>query len=638
MVTAEFPGDRRSMTLATETTSAAAKSSRSPAIERWLQPNGWLLLGMWLFAALHFYNVWPTLGVVFRDTDDLMRLAEVRDFLAGQGWFDLHQYRLDPPADVPMHWSRFVDLPIALLIRLFSLGLDPANATRAAMFVWPAIPFLPVLWASRTLGVRFGGGWAAFPAVYLMATLGLVVAQFVPGRIDHHNVQIMLTMVLLAVLAGPAGRKRGALVGLLGAVMMAIGMETLPFLILAVVGLAVAWLVDGDEAGETKAFGLTLAAATLAVAGATLPPSEWGRGACDALSLNYVGLAVVGGIGLAGAAAWAPSGRGGRGGLLAGVAIAAIAAFAWPEPACLKGPFGQILPEVRSAWLDGVNEVQPWQKVFAEEHLGAILALVTPVLGLLAFGWLARESEGRRTLGFWVLGAALATALAIGLMQIRTMVYANTLAVPLVAAAIGVAGRRAEFGGRSISVAVLGGSILANCMVLQLALEQVAPASWRSEAALSDAAQGLSSPVANQNAETTAAAAAAFGSACYTTTSFEGLAALPTGLVVADINLGPSILVATHHSVVAAPYHRMQRGILDAHHMLHRAPAEALPLLAARGVDYLVFCSSDRSKATAGSLLQRLEKGEAVVGLEEIPGKGVVRVYRVHRGPVLTAR
>lgn len=626
------------MTLAAETTPAARPSSRSPAIERWLQPNGLLLVGLWLFAALHFYNVWPTLGVVFRDTDDMMRLAEVRDFLAGQGWFDLHQYRLDPPSEVPMHWSRLIDLPIALLIRLFSLVLDPANATRAAMFVWPAIPFLPVLWASRTLGVRFGGGWAAFPAVYLLATLGLVVAQFVPGRIDHHNVQIMLTMLLLTVLTGPAGVKRGAIAGLIGAAMMTIGMETLPFLILGVVGLAVAWLVGGDETGETKAFGLTLAAATLVAAGATLPPSEWGRGACDALSLSYVGLAVVGGVGLAGAAAWAPAGRVGRGGLLAVVAVAAVAAFAWPEPACLKGPFGEILPEVRSAWLDGVNEVQPWPKVFAEEHVGAILALVTPMFGLIAFGWLARDGAVRRMIGFWVFGAALATALAIGLMQIRTMVYANTLAVPLVAAAIGRIGRDAEVGGRSISVAVLGGSILANCMVLQLALEQVVPASWRSEAALSNAAQGLASPVASQNAETTAAAAAAFGSACYTTTSYEGLAALPTGLVVADINLGPSILLATRHSVVAAPYHRMQRGILDAHHMLHRAPAEALPLMAARGVDYLVFCTSDKSKATAGSLLERLEKGEAVVGLEAVAGPGPVRVYRVHRGPVLTAR
>ena len=48
-------------------------------------------------------------------TDDAMRLVQVRDLLAGQGWFDLTQYRLNPPDGVAMHWSRLIDLPIAIL-------------------------------------------------------------------------------------------------------------------------------------------------------------------------------------------------------------------------------------------------------------------------------------------------------------------------------------------------------------------------------------------------------------------------------------------------------------------------------------------------------------------------------------------
>ena len=48
-------------------------------------------------------------------TDDAMRLVEVRDLIAGQGWFDLTQYRLDPPG-LPMHWSRVIDAPLAAII------------------------------------------------------------------------------------------------------------------------------------------------------------------------------------------------------------------------------------------------------------------------------------------------------------------------------------------------------------------------------------------------------------------------------------------------------------------------------------------------------------------------------------------
>ena len=48
-------------------------------------------------------------------TDDAMRLVEVRDLINGQGWFDLRQYRLNPPG-VLMHWSRVIDFPLTMSI------------------------------------------------------------------------------------------------------------------------------------------------------------------------------------------------------------------------------------------------------------------------------------------------------------------------------------------------------------------------------------------------------------------------------------------------------------------------------------------------------------------------------------------
>src|ERR1700733_1318490 len=56
-------------------------------------------------------DVWRTNFI--SDTDDATRLVQVHDFLAGQGWFDLTQYRIDPPDGLLMHWSRLVDVPIA---------------------------------------------------------------------------------------------------------------------------------------------------------------------------------------------------------------------------------------------------------------------------------------------------------------------------------------------------------------------------------------------------------------------------------------------------------------------------------------------------------------------------------------------
>src|SRR4029079_4818561 len=82
----------------------------------------------------------PTLS-----TDDAMRLVQVRDLLAGQGWYDLTQYRLSPPEGVVMHWSRLIDVPIAFLIRVTDWAVPAALAERLARTGWSAAPLLALL-------------------------------------------------------------------------------------------------------------------------------------------------------------------------------------------------------------------------------------------------------------------------------------------------------------------------------------------------------------------------------------------------------------------------------------------------------------------------------------------------------------
>jgi hypothetical protein len=42
--------------------------------------------------------------------DSIMRLLSVRDWLNGQGWFDMSNGRVLPPEGISLHWSRYVDL------------------------------------------------------------------------------------------------------------------------------------------------------------------------------------------------------------------------------------------------------------------------------------------------------------------------------------------------------------------------------------------------------------------------------------------------------------------------------------------------------------------------------------------------
>jgi hypothetical protein len=70
-----------------------------PALARLQSPHIVLMLGLaWLvIVAQLLAEHWSETAQTLSDMDDAMRLVQVREFLAGQGWFDLHEMRLGPP-------------------------------------------------------------------------------------------------------------------------------------------------------------------------------------------------------------------------------------------------------------------------------------------------------------------------------------------------------------------------------------------------------------------------------------------------------------------------------------------------------------------------------------------------------------
>ena len=111
------------------------------------------------------------------------------------------------------------------------------------------------------------------------------------------------------------------------------------------------------------------------------------------------------------------------------------------------------------------------------------------------------------------------------------------------------------------------------------------------------------------------------------------------GLIAANIDLGPHIVAMTPHRVVAAPYHRLDKGILAGHAILHGTPEEAERTARSLGVSYIVLCGATNAagaKPASGgkypnSLRARLMRGEPIGFLQEIapaPDKPI-RVWRV---------
>ena len=130
-----------------------------------------------------------------------------------------------------------------------------------------------------------------------------------------------------------------------------------------------------------------------------------------------------------------------------------------------------------------------------------------------------------------------------------------------------------------------------------------------------------------------AAPAAAAAAPCWTPAATAAAAALPHGLVLAPIDLGPEILYFTPHSIVGAPYHRNGAGNLAVLDAFAATPADAVRLAGALGAGHIFFCPGEpRYEATApDSLDSALERGDVPAWLTPILGDpdARIRLYRI---------
>ena len=151
------------------------------------------LAGALLALCLHALAGFPTLAAANGDNDSLLRLVEIRDLIGGQGWFDLHQYRMGPQGGFVMHWSRLVDAPIAAIILVVSAFTGKlATGETVALFAWTTPLMAAALAFMLRIARAVGGEWALLPAFIICTAALHFGGVFAPGDIDHHNVQLTL--------------------------------------------------------------------------------------------------------------------------------------------------------------------------------------------------------------------------------------------------------------------------------------------------------------------------------------------------------------------------------------------------------------------------------------------------------------
>jgi hypothetical protein len=576
-----------------------------------LPPFAVLLVLCWFIVALQLIGMnWTTAMRTLQDTDDALRLVEMRQFLAGQSWFDLHLGRLGPPLGYDSHWSRLIDAGLAGLFSAFHLLVDAAQAEFLMRVVWPLLWLLPAIVAAAAIAWRIGGREAALLLLLLVLVGMPAFQQFAPGRIDHHNVQIALVMAVIAATAWSERVSCAALAGVLTGLALAIGLEGLAFLVIAGAAIALRFGFDRDGAVALRAYGLSLAVATLCGFLVSVGPDRWGRTACDTMAINWMEPVVVAGLSLALAGGLLHrAGLPARFAAVAAAAALAGVAFVVLEPRCLGGPYAMMDPTLRQVWLAHVHEMQSLRAIFGREPALAATLLAFPLAATMAVVMLGREAAMRRNPGFLI--AAIAALAGLGLMVAVAKMYnyAVWLGMPLVAALIPrlfVRLRLPSFGARFLFVVMMTPAVL----------------SWGAGAVVQAAGARVDQDVERQSR------------GCFDSKNYAALARLPKGLIASDIDYGPFILALTPHAVVGAPYHRLPEGILAGHRMFALPSEEARRAIVDHGVDYLVTCGDAAMggltiEENARGLWGRLAAGEPPDWLEKLPDGGAFSVYRV---------
>jgi hypothetical protein len=509
-----------------------------------------------------------------------------------------------------------LDVPLALLIKAFSLFLPIDEAERLTRIVFPLTLLFFLYAAIAGLARRLVGPEAMLPATVIAVLTGAVFAHFEPGRIHHHIAQILLIVLILRATIDAvenASVGRAALAGALAALSLSINVENITYILVEIAVFALAFVARGEAFARALAsFAIALAASSLVVFVATIGPSHYFIGVCDAFSSAHLIAIFIGAAALATMAAGARL-LGAWPQRLAASALGGavvIGALALAYPSCLADPQAGVDPLLRAYWLRYVEEARPLIAMILAKPSDFFVFACAPLLGLAAALFAAwRERDAMRV--NWLIVAAFATmGLATTLWQVRAISSASALAL---FGGVFVAARAMNWAHRQKSVLAKFSPILVIMLFCSAFWAIIAAAAVNEPAGAGEPAMACRSPA-----------------------TIRTLTALPKSLLMGPIDMGSDILAQTDHSVLAAPYHRNNHGNGEMVRAMLAKPDEARKIIADSGAAYLVFCPAlmESHLYAAGEregLAAMLLDGRAPDWLAPVavPPEAHLRVYRI---------
>jgi hypothetical protein len=577
----------------------------------------WVRLSLiaWLGIAVYYVaQRWTGIHYLqLGDTDDNMRLMQVRAWLGGQGWYDLRQYRLNPPLGFDMHWSRLVDLPIAGLIVLLRPFVGPREAEMLACGIAPLLPLSIAILGIGVTVRRLVSIYAWPLAIVLLLCCSATMLMYMPERIDHHGWQLAMLSLAVAGLSDPRGARGGAIVGVASAVSLTIGLEMLPYAALAGTILTLRWIWDRSEAPRLAIYALCLGAGSglgyalfASYADAVLR--------CDALTPVWLSVMVMAGA-LLFALGWAnPANRWVRLGLAVAAGAIIVIGFALVFPQCLGRP-EQASPELQKNWLNMIREAKP---LYTHPFRVAFPVAVMPVVGVIGAAVAAWRARGTALGAAWATVLLFVTGAALLLLwQARAGPAAQMLSVPgavalawlLIPRLRGSRSALVRVFGTVAAILIIGSGLFAGLAIRFLPIDRPSK-----RVQIIDRASGQ----------------------CPTMTALRPLDRYPAQTIFSFVDLGPRIITITHHDAVAGPYHRNGDAILDVQHAFSGSPGNFRAIAKRHGATLLLVCPNMAESTiyrvrAPGGFYDQLAHRKTFDWLEELPmpAKSPLRLWRI---------
>lgn len=570
------------------------------------------VLALWLaVSAILIYSGWD--HIILRsgwDPDDQLRMVQLRDFLNGQSWFDVTQYRMNGDLGAPMHWSRLVELPLALIILLLAPITGQAAAEMVAGAIVPLCGLgLTALIIGR-IAARLASREAGLVAVLITLISPPVLMQFRPMRIDHHGWQIVMAVLALWTIFWPGKKQGGVILGLALAIWLHISLEGAPMTAAFFLLLGWRWIFEKAHGQRLIWTIISFALSSFALFIATQAAGLSAPVYCDTISPPHIAAIAAAAAIMLPAIIAEPNRRFVRLAVAAAAGMAALAVLFWLAPSCRAGAFGNLDPLVRDYWYLNVNEGLPvWY-----QKPGSIAAfLAAPLCGLAALIFMLRQPACNNRSELHIAGFFMIYALVLSVAVFRTISVAVTFAIPVIAAWIIVL-----FGHYRSAQTPMRRILMVAAMLLLLV-----------PGAIAGQIMQLAAP------PRAAGKSAAESKKCQSVSSIAALGKLPKSRFLAPFDMGPAILLTTPHEVLSSSHHRNEAAMHDHIAIFLSEPGKARAIIAKHKITHLALCKGEAelnnyARGNPGGLWSRLDRGNAPGWLQPMHPMGAnIQIWRV---------